>query len=102
MTREELRDLIREVIAEATADMKAELAGVASTGSVTSLPTASLETDPELPETMIIEQGLLTERHLNTAARKSLDAICVAKSVVVTPLARDAARSKGIRIERID
>lgn len=98
MTREDLRALIREVIAEATADMKAELATAARRSAAAAGPH-DLATEPEV---MTIEKGLLTEKHLNAAARKSLDAIHVAKLVVVTPLARDAARSKGIRIERID
>ena len=88
MTREELRLLIREVISEATTDMRAEVSAVAQEA-------------PE-PEIMTVENGLLAEKHLRAAASKKLGVIRVAKAVVVTPLARDAARSKGIRIERID
>lgn len=91
MTRDELRVLIREVIGEATADMRSELAQVAG-----SVPATADE------NSMTVDKGLLTERHLQTAASKNLAAIHVARSVLVTPLARDAARSKGIRIERID
>lgn len=93
MTRDELRLLIREVVAEATADMRSELPATA----------ANSVTVPEsFPKFMTVEKGLLTERQLQMAAGKKLDVVRVAKSVLVTPLAKDAARSKGIRIERID
>jgi hypothetical protein len=89
MTREELRVLIRDVIGEATADMRTELAAVVGQ---TAAPKDS----------MTVSKGLLTERQIQSAASKNLDAVHVTKSVLVTPLARDAARSKGVRIERID
>ena len=91
MTRDELRVLIREVISEATQDMRAELAAVAGSAA----PAVA-------QDSMTVSKGLLTERHLQTAAGKNLAVVRVAKTVLVTPLARDAARSKGIRIERID
>ena len=89
MTREQLRVLIREVIGEATADLRAELA-------------AAVRNTPTSKDSMTVSKGLLTERQIQSAASKNLDAVLVTKSVLVTPLARDAARSKGIRIERID
>ena len=89
MTRDELRALIREVVAEATADMRTELG-------------AAVKTAAPQPEAMFVDKGLLTERHVQAATRKSVETLRIAKSVVVTPLARDAARSKGIRIERKD
>ena len=91
MTRDELRVLIREVVGEATQDMRAELAIVAGAAS-----------SAESNDSMTVSKGLLTERHLQTAAGKNIAVVRVAKTVSVTPLARDAARSKGIRIERID
>jgi len=93
MTRDELRLLIREVVAEATVDLREEIKDLAAAD-----PTMA----PSSTEQMTVTNGMLTEKTLRAAGQKNIEVVEVSRSVLVTPLARDAARSKGIRIVRID
>ena len=94
MSRDQLRELIREVIAEVVEDLELELRH--EVGVLHKQPKAHRE-----PEQMIVSHGMLTERLLRTATLQKIEIIKVASEVLVTPLARDAARTKGIRLERI-
>lgn len=88
MTRDELRLLIREVIAETTDDIRREA----------SEPADEAKSDHR----MTVLDGILTEKHLRTAMQEKAVVVEVGSSVMITPLARDAARQRGIRIRRID
>jgi len=46
-----------------------------------------------------VEHGVVTERHVREAARAGVRLVA-ARGVVVTPLAKDRARSAGVDIER--
>ena len=46
-----------------------------------------------------VERGAVTERHVREAARSGT-AIVAARGVVITPLARDRARTSGVDIEK--
>ena len=84
MTREELRTLIHEVLAEAMQDLHAETASRSAT------------------EELTVTEGMLTEKQVNAAAANKIETVHVTRSVLITPLARDAARRRGIAIRRID
>lgn len=88
MTRDKLRRLIREVIAETTEDLQREVS------------ESPRKMEKEIR--MTLTDGILTEKQLRAAAQGKVAVIDVGASVIVTPLARDAARQRGIRIKRID
>ena len=62
---------------------------------------AATRVEPVVPEggPIRVERGALTERHVREAARAGTS-IVAARGVVVTPLARDRARTSGVDIER--
>ena len=95
MNREELRRLIREVVAEATEDLKREVESVSDTDGCLRPVIAE-------KEQLTMTQGMLTEKQIHNATTNNIDTVRVTRSVLITPLARDAARRKGIAIERID
>ena len=70
--------------------------GVASGGVVSSAVVA-----PSPPRGGIhrLERGALTERHVRQAAAAG-EQIVIARSVVITPLARDRARALGVEITK--
>ena len=96
--REVVRDVIREVIAE-------EMAAVAATQGTTprpaSAPRAAPVTSaaPQSGDGVIVARGALTERHVRSAG--DAKTITIGGKVVITPLARERARTMGIEIIRV-
>ena len=91
MTRDELRQVVQEVLAE----LRQDIATAAAPADQNNLPA---RTDDSLS----FDGKLLTERDVYAAVAKDRSRILVGKAVIVTPLARDAGRSKGVQIKRID
>ena len=93
--REVVRDVIREVIAE-------EMAAVAATQVVAPKPPAPKHSPSVAPQAngdVVIARGALTERHVRSAG--DAKAITIGSKVVITPLARERARTMGIEIIRV-
>lgn len=93
--REVVRDVIREVIAE-------EMAAVAATQVVAPklpAPKPSPSGAPQADRDFVIARGALTERHVRSAG--DAKAITIGSKVVITPLARERARTMGIEIIRV-
>ncbi|MBU6311023.1 MAG: hypothetical protein KGN38_00670 [Actinomycetales bacterium] len=93
--REVVRDVIREVIAE-------EMAAVAATQVVAPklpAPKPSPSVAPQANGDVVIARGALTERHVRSAG--DAKAITIGSKVVITPLARERARTMGIEIIRV-
>ena len=96
LLREVIRDIVREVIREVVAEEVAA-AGLAAATSRTPgqrRATAAPSADGRL------ERGALTERHVRAVAREG--SIVIGRAVVVTPLAKERAKSMGIEIIRIE
>ena len=85
MIDDRLRELIREIVHEAIAEAVAELG------------TNGVETD-----SVVFADRLLTETRVAAIARDGAKRLHIGKRVAITPLARDKARSLGLRIERMD
>lgn len=92
--REVVRDVIREVIAE-------EMAAVAASPTRSSGPRATpARLSSAAPRhDVIVERGALTERHVRSVG--DAKAITIGSKVVITPLARERARTMGIEIIRV-
>ena len=93
--REVVRDVIREVIAE-------EMAAVAATQVVAPklpAPKPSPSVAPQADGDVVIARGALTERHVRSAG--DAKTITIGGKVVITPLARERARTMGIEIIRV-
>jgi hypothetical protein len=96
--REVVRDVIREVIAEeiaAVADSPASSIKQAPTPKTVPAPTVAAHERGEV----VIARGALTERHVRSAG--DAKAITIGSKVVITPLARERARTMGIEIIRV-
>lgn len=100
--REVVRDVIREVIAE---EMAAIAASQAPTGAT---PARHRQVSPPAPPPaqrmrvstdVLVERGALTERHVRSIG--DAKAITIGSKVVITPLARERARTMGIEIIRV-
>jgi len=94
-TRETLHELVREVVGEIVQELKQEIERVkgepgndSGFGETENIP--------------VLERGVLTEKQVRSAAASKCKVVRVTKAVAVTPLARDAARSTGIHIKRMD
>lgn len=102
--REVVRDVIREVIAE---EMAAIAASQAPTGAAqtrrgsgrTSTPTPTSAQRARVSSDVIVERGALTERHVRSVGDATT--ITIGSKVVITPLARERARTMGIEIIRV-
>ena len=96
--REVVRDVIREVIAE-------EMAAVAATQGAMRKPAPAPRAAPvpsaapQASDEVIIARGALTERHVRSAGDAKV--ITIGSKVVITPLARERARTMGIEIIRV-
>lgn len=95
--REVVRDVIREVIAEEMAASAVTQAGIAKPLAPRSAPTAPPRATPG--DGVIVERGALTERHVRSVG--DAKAITIGSKVVITPLARERARTMGIEIIRV-
>ncbi|MBM3688149.1 MAG: hypothetical protein FJW80_00570 [Actinobacteria bacterium] len=94
--REVVRDVIREVIAEemaAVALSQASGTNQASTRATPPAPRASAASG------VLLDRGALTERHVRSAG--DAKSITIGSKVVITPLARERARTMGIEIIRV-
>lgn len=94
--REVVRDVIREVIAE-------EMAAVALSQASGTSHASSRATQPapraSVPTGVLLDRGALTERHVRSAG--DAKSISIGSKVVITPLARERARTMGIEIIRV-
>jgi hypothetical protein len=92
-----LRDLVREVLAEVLRD--ADLAGQVDNYELSEAETGIAD-DVVAPEPVIrVERGALTEAKVREAAQAGARVVLGARAVM-TPLARDRARSAGVVVER--
>lgn len=101
--RQVIREIVREVIREVVAE---EMAA----GSVVERPanppgrvehrSAGAALAGASSDALHVSTGALTERHLRALGDTAT--IRIGRRVVITPLARDWARSRGIDIIRID
>lgn len=93
--REVVRDVLREIITE-------EVAAAMRSGEMkTSTPVVSVSSAPSKLQAHFFSRGALTERHVR-AAEVDKTSITITKKVVVTPLARERAKTSGIEIIRIE
>lgn len=103
--QETLRVVIREIVREVIRDVIAE--EVAASTMTVGTSTAGGATRPgprpqgsEQAPASVVARGALTERHVRAAGKGGT--VTIARSVVVTPLARERAKSWGVEIIRID
>ncbi|MFM1964803.1 MAG: hypothetical protein RL134_528 [Actinomycetota bacterium] len=98
-----IREIVREVIREVVVEEMALGTPVPST-AVERTPTTSRRPEARpvstSSESVHFASGALTERHLRALGEARV--IRIGRKVVITPLARDWARSRGIDIIRID
>ena len=93
MIREIVREVIREVVAEEVAAVAAKSGRPAASHA---RPVGSTQVPPAGP---LVERGALTERHVRSAGE--VRSITIGAKVVITPLARESARARGIEIIRM-
>jgi hypothetical protein len=102
MTDEPLRALIRDVLREV---IREELGRALAEPGAPGLPPANSAgaqrgPGPATPATVHrVERGAVTERAVNAAAAAGA-ALSIGPRAVLTPLARDRARTLGVVIER--
>ncbi|MFM7599267.1 MAG: hypothetical protein ACKO70_13015 [Actinomycetota bacterium] len=103
--REVVRDVIREVIAEEMAVAAVALSQASGTNHASPRATqpAPRATQPtpraSVPTGVLLDRGALTERHVRSAG--DAKSISIGSKVVITPLARERARTMGIEIIRV-
>ncbi len=97
--REVVRDVIREVIAEEMAAIAASQAPAAQARTTKVRPSPTRSTHTTAPTGVVVERGALTERHVRSAG--DVEVITIGSKVVITPLARERARTIGIEIIRV-
>jgi len=97
--REIVREVIREVVVEEMA-LGTVAERPASPARRPEAPTAGAPAPATSSDALHVASGALTERHLR--AMGDAGTIRIGRRVVITPLARDWARSQGIDIIRID
>lgn len=97
----DLADLVRHIADECADDVRrADLA--AGRVRYRLLACAAVHTgdaDPPAAGVLRVERGAVTERQVREAAKTGVS-IVAARGVVVTPLARDRARTSGVDIEK--
>ena len=103
VSSELLREIIREVIRDVLQEVVAEEVEAAMRQPGHKAPSTRVSASPSRAETNthFLSRGALTERHVR-AAEAEMASITVTKKVVVTPLARERAKSSGIQIIRIE
>lgn len=94
MMREVIREVVREVIREVIAEEMAAVAASPASATKQAPTVATHERDG-----VVIARGALTERHVRSAG--DAKAITIGHKVVITPLARERARTMGIEIIRV-
>ena len=101
--REVVRDVIREVIAEEMAAVALSQASGTNHASPRATQPAPRATPPtpraSVPTGVLLDRGALTERHVRSAG--DAKSITIGSKVVITPLARERARTRGIEIIRV-
>lgn len=93
LIRDVLRELVRDEVARAFADLRLAPAQ----------PESSARTSaPARPRALNAgkQRGVVTERTVDAAARAGETVIVLARGAVATPLAKDRARRLGIRLEK--
>ncbi len=97
-----LRAIIREIVREVIREVVVEEMATGAAANRTPAPARRAESRPVSPpsESLHFASGALTERHLRALGDTRV--IHIGRRVVITPLARDWARSRGIDIIRID
>ncbi len=83
-----LRQLIREIVVDVLTEIDSKDDG------------APAMTQPSQPASKMfrIDSGILSERMVLSLLREHYTEICAHKRVVITPLARDTARQRGISL----
>ena len=97
-----MRALIREIVREVIREVVVEEMALGSAADRTTTAPRRMESRPvsSSSESVHLASGALTERHLRGFGDARV--IRIGRRVVITPLARDWARSRGIDIIRID
>ena len=100
----DLDDLVRQIAAEcADPARRADLAAGRVTYRLVRSPAAPTDAAPPAGQVgaivLRVERGAVTERQVREAAKTGAT-IVAARGVVVTPLARDRARTSGVDIEK--
>ena len=90
--RQLLLEMIRELVAEAVQEIKAE----PDNQNGTQLPARMLGEK----NTVTVEKGVLTEKLLLKLTDQTTTLLKIGKSTILTPLAKDVIRSRGIQIEQ--
>ena len=98
LLREVIREVVREVDREVVAEEVAAVGGASVTAAVRRPGASSARTSGGTGTRM--ERGALTERHVRAAGLSAT--IMIGRSVVVTPLARERAKSMGVEIIRVE
>lgn len=96
--REVVRDVIREVIAEEMAVAAVALSQASGTNHASPRATQPAPR-ASVPTGVLLDRGALTERHVRSAG--DAKSITIGSKVVITPLARERARTMGIEIIRV-
>jgi len=101
LLREVIRDVVREVIREVVAEEVAAAArGQRASGTPIASPQARASRSEAGSGGTILSRGALTERHVRAAGPKAT--ITIGRAVVITPLAKERAKSMGVEIIRIE
>ena len=87
-----LRELVRDIIHDEVKDITSEMKDGKGIQSTTQTPKST--------HTLSVEKGILTEKQVLAFAKESVKILQVGVNVIVTPLAKDALRTKGIRLEK--
>ncbi|MBP6996889.1 MAG: hypothetical protein KBB39_12190 [Phycicoccus sp.] len=92
LIREVLRELVRDEVARALADLRPAAGAARSAPTRAPARAATLRQSPR--------GGVVTERTVDAAGRAGDTVIVLGRGAVATPLAKDRARRLGIRIEK--
>ncbi|MFM8772459.1 MAG: hypothetical protein ACKOFP_01215 [Actinomycetota bacterium] len=100
MLREVIREVVRDVIREVIAEEMAAVALSQASGTNHASPRATQPAPrASVPTGVLLDRGALTERHVRSAG--DAKSITIGSKVVITPLARERARTMGIEIIRV-
>lgn len=103
LLREVIREVVREVLREIiTEEVAAAMRGSQTKAVTTFAASSSARAKPNVDaHAHFFSRGALTERHVR-AAETEKATITITRKVVVTPLARERAKTSGIEIIRIE
>lgn len=99
--REDLRALIREIVRDVLREVISEEVAAAMHGGTQNIDRRTDGTRHVALRGHHYLKGALTERHIR-AAESEQATITVTRRVVITPLARERAKTSGIEIIRIE